>query len=229
LIQPAPNGIGFLGQLAIDLLIHSFGFHRVGYLESSLIEQIVGSNCFSKEENTLYTAFELYQSPQHQGISILQLRSNCIQGHGVQFAKELNRWIESNRFRNVILLTGLDKTRRNDAQLNSSPLRYYSKDEMIQRKMNSLDVIELEPFENEGLPYVPLLPPGAGLTNFLLAENKLPTLVLSYFTEVGDNNQPAEQLFQTVVSFLSLPKEQVKIPLSWSTLYGPETNMRELF
>jgi hypothetical protein len=201
----------------------------MGYLESALVEQIVGSNCFTKEENMLYTAFELYQSRQYQGVSILQLRSNCIRGHGVQFAKELNKWIESSGFSKVIVVTGLDKTRRNDAQLNSSPLRYYSNDVAIESNMKSSEVLELEPFVNEGLPYIPRLPPGAGLTNFFLIETKLPVLVLSYFTEVGDNSQPAQHLFQTVASYLGLAKREAKIPLSWSTLYGPETNMRELF
>jgi hypothetical protein len=227
LLMPGPNGIGFLGQLSIDLLLSNLQFDRIGYLESDMIEPIFGTNCYNQRDS--YTAFELYQSVLYPNITILQLRSNCIKGYGQAFCSSLAEWIRDSKFQDVVLLTGLDKTRRNDAQLNSSPLRFLSNNEKLSDNAVALAVQEMEAVDNEGIPYKAYLPPGSGLTNFLLEKLKIPFIVLAWFTEVGDNSIPAQSVATKAAQLSQLLVKDIKVPESWEVLYGPETELRELF
>jgi hypothetical protein len=81
------------------------------------------------------------------------------------------------------------------------------------------------------LPYPAKLAPGAGLTNFLIEKLTVPYCVIALFIETGDNTQPAQVLANSLNQLINLGKSEQKwiIPTSWKILYGPETEMRELF
>lgn len=80
--------------------------------------------------------------------------------------------------------------------------------------------------------YTTTLPPGAGITQFLmngLADAKIEAVVVTYFTEAGDNYLPAFDLANLLLPVLS-QKTVLKAPFSWKSLYGnDETEVRELF
>ena len=101
----------------------------------------------------------------------------------------------------------------------------------MQSKLADLGWIEMEAFEHVGIPYPALLPPGAGLTNFIVTDlGETPFVVLSIFTEVGDNTVLAKFLANSVSDLLSMNKTDVwSVPVSWKVLYGPDTEIRELF
>lgn len=172
------------------MIIKTLAFKRTGYLQTQLIEAIVGTDIYSENEDHVYTALEVYQSLQCPGITIVQSRSLVIQGYGVAFSKQLSEWIQSVEFRSVFLVTGVDNTRRNDQQLNSSPLRYLSLKPIAEwkDKFSQLGWKEMEPIDGSFAPYPIYIPPGGGLTNLLIGELKnMNLLVITWFTEAGGN------------------------------------------
>ena len=57
--QPSPNGIAYLGQLAVDLMIASVRMKRVGFLDCSQIQQVVGMDSYGQwDQNAIRTAME---------------------------------------------------------------------------------------------------------------------------------------------------------------------------
>jgi hypothetical protein len=63
------------------------------------------------------------------------------------------------------------------------------------------------------------------MTQFLLNdfdESKVPYLVLSYFTEAGDNFSPSHTLVDTLDKIFKFKKssDNWKVPESWKVLYG---------
>ncbi|KAJ3314336.1 hypothetical protein HDV04_000702 [Boothiomyces sp. JEL0838] len=222
--QPAPNSVAFLGQLAIDLLIHNFGFTRVGIFNSPFVEPISGSRVYSGDDDQIYTAFELYRS-DHYDFLIAQIRSPVSTGFAIQFAKSFAEWVQKNEMK-LFILTGFDKRRRDDEQLRSNQL-YYHSTELSLTQYGVNEIIK----ELDGSDYASRLPFGAGVSRFIIHElgHKNYT-VLGYFTEEGDNLDPALQLVEvTGKAFnLSFPK-QLKYPASWAALYGPQIDFKELF
>ena len=138
------------------------------------------------DDDCIHTAAELYQGESLPGYSVLQIRSQAISGYAVSFAKSVSDWIIECEFKRVILLTGLDKTRRVDSQITGSQLRYHANfkiDEELMQKAKDLDLKALE-----DPPSSFALPPGTGSGQFILmnlVESKVDTLVLSFFVESG--------------------------------------------
>ncbi|KAJ3321703.1 hypothetical protein HDV06_003996 [Boothiomyces sp. JEL0866] len=224
IVMPAPNSVAYLGQLAIDLLIHNYGFTRVGIFNSPFVEPIAGSRVYAGDDDQIYTAFELYHSDQCDFL-IAQIRSPVLTGFAIQFAKSLAEWIRQNEIK-VFILSGFDKRRRDDEQLRSNQLYYHSS--AVQLSQYGVNEITKE---LDGSEYASRLPFGAGVSRFILHElNHKECTVLGYFTEEGDNLDPALQLVQVVVKAFNLkPLKQVKHPASWAALYGPQIDFKELF
>jgi predicted ATP-grasp superfamily ATP-dependent carboligase len=60
----------------------------------------------------------VFQSTICPKVTIIQLRSQIIKGLGFEFTIQLSNWIRDTKFSEVLILTGLDKTRRVDVQLS---------------------------------------------------------------------------------------------------------------
>ena len=106
-------------------------------------------------------------------VHLVQLRSGIVPNYAVAFCDELYAWIES--YDQVILLTGLDQSRRDDRQLQASPLTYLSVNGCFEDKIASL-----------GWHPLTSLPPGGGFARFLIPKFvKQPLLVLCWFTAEG--------------------------------------------
>ena len=116
--------------------------------------------------------------------------------------------------------------------LKRSLLRYLSpNDNDLVSQAECLGWKALEENVAIDLPYPAKLAPGAGLTNFLIEKLSVPYIVIALFVETGDNTQPAQALANALNQLIHLGKSEQKwnIPSSWKSLYGPETEMRELF
>ncbi|KAJ3273827.1 Kinesin-like protein kif3b [Terramyces sp. JEL0728] len=221
---PSAKGQRPKRQLAIDLLIHNFGFTRVGVFNSPFVEPIVGSRVYSGEDDQIYTSFELYHSDQCEFL-IAQLRSPVTAGFGIQFAKALAEWVQQNEIK-VFIITGFDKKRRDDVQLRSNQLYYHSSE----IKLSEFGINEIEK-ELEDSEYPSRLPFGAGVSRFIVHElNHKGYTVLGYFTEEGDNLNPSVELVDVVCKAFKLqfPKK-LNYPSSWDNLYGPQIDFKELF
>ena len=74
--------------------------------------------------NQLYTALEVYQNANGK-TTVIQQRSHVIKGFGIEFAKRYSEWIKSVGFSRVVVVTGLDQSRRSDAQLTGLQCRIH--------------------------------------------------------------------------------------------------------
>ena len=90
LIMPSPNGIAYMGQLCVDLLVQNMNMKRIGYIDSCFVNGFVGSNSFTGDLNDLTTAFEgnfsierfikvFSFSGPNEIFTVLQLRSRVIE------------------------------------------------------------------------------------------------------------------------------------------------------
>lgn len=230
LIMPSPGSIGFLGSLSADILISTFELKRIGELDAFQLEQLIGTKVYNESDVVVHSALEVYQGPLLPNITVLQVRSTPFVGYAVSFAKSLSSWIVDCDFKNIIMLTGLDKAKRVDSQITSSPLRYFSNFGM---KSSLLDLRELEPTIPSHQLYAVTLPPGSGCGQFILnflGDEKRDCTVLSYFTESGDNNIAAHELADATVRALNIESTKLTTPPSWIRLYGdPIQGKSEIF
>ncbi|XP_024531095.1 proteasome assembly chaperone 2 isoform X1 [Selaginella moellendorffii] len=155
LVLPALS-IGNAGQLAVDLLISTYGMPRVGFLDDPHVLPCVGNDPFGPEpRGELAVAMELYVDSASD-ITVLQQRSPLVKGSTLKFAENLADWAKSEGFENVVVLSGLDSGKRHLLH-NAGPQVYYQtsasedgKDELCER-LGWLDVKQsgqhTEPFE----------------------------------------------------------------------------------
>ncbi|KAI8892446.1 hypothetical protein BC833DRAFT_365604 [Globomyces pollinis-pini] len=250
LILASPGSVAFLPQLSIDLLINSLAFNCVGSLLSPFITPLVGSLVYDHIPDHLHTAAELYQSDKCPGVSLLQFRSNIIKGSSVAFSDDFTKWFNQSNFSSMCILASLDATRRNDRQLATSKLRYRFTNnisETLKKSIKEIGLLELEdypidtfnPYSTDQQPVGVKasstqsisIPPGAGPAKFIL-NNLLDkqVVLLSYFTQPGDNSTQAFELADCVNDLYHIASPQKwSVPSSWDVLYGPETELKELF
>jgi hypothetical protein len=177
----------------------------------------------------MYTALELYINTD-LNIAIVQIRSTIIKGLGQAFIKELYEWIKTQSLSKILLVTGLDQSRRNDSQLqNYDPFRIacYNLDPNIKIEIlkngNEMETYFDEYSKNS-------FNPGSGLSRFLiekLKDDKL--IILSYFTSEGggifliiDNYESALEFAGKIGNVLGIRNGKWVIPDSWKELYGDE-------
>jgi hypothetical protein len=151
---------------------------------------------------------------QSGGFTFAQLRSSVVKGRGRDFSIQLAKWIESSKFKRVVLLTSADAARRIDSQLNSdSKLRYLSTsgssgiEDTLVKKMSELNLLfqELEPFVSEEImnTTLPPFPPGTGLTRYIYNElniRKVDVLSLVWFAYEGGSRTTFSYLNSSVFS-----------------------------
>lgn len=237
LVLGAPNGLGFVGQLAIDLMINSTKATKVGILDSPLITPFFSST----EDSQKCMAMEVYQTI---GITYVLLRSNVIRGFGVEFAKQLSQWIFTNKFRTTLLITALDHSRRTDAQLDrfevpadtfSHPFYYHGSrmTGLTQVKVDKLGWRPLAPYHDEFTTHPTHLPPGGGIARFLLEEfdnqKEAELLVCTWFTGEGDNSEVCHEFASKINELILVHKGSWEVPTSWSRLNGPGISAREIY
>ena len=100
--------------------------------------------------------------------------------------------------------------------INSSPIRYLS-------NSFSTDLVPCLEKVEQIQPFPTHLPPGAGLSNFILNALTVPYYVLTYFTESGNNSEAALSLARTFMLIESL-KDDLKLPIAWKYLEGPKVD-----
>ncbi|KAJ1328366.1 hypothetical protein BSLG_010098 [Batrachochytrium salamandrivorans] len=204
LLMPGPNGLGFVGQLTLDLVISTLKMQRVGFLESPDAMAVVGMDSYgSWDTPKARVAIEVYQSsasePSSESgknsiVTVLMLRSRVHKGRGVAFCNSLTEWIQSIEFSKVLLVTALDGTRRTDRQIMSSPLRYCTVGKDFHDQfptITKLDWLLMEPSEELYTENPTRIPPGGGLTRFMLdafERNKMSLTVMSWFALEGGSD-----------------------------------------
>ncbi|EGF81019.1 hypothetical protein BATDEDRAFT_88091 [Batrachochytrium dendrobatidis JAM81] len=247
LIMPGPNALGFVGQLTLDLLISTLKLQKVGSIDCPDVSAVVGIDSYGPWDSpSVRTAMEVYQgktqssqshSIKEQVVTVLMIRSKVEKEKGMVFSEALTSWIQSIGFSRVLLLTALDGTRRTDKQLGSSPLRYCTVGSEFSDQFPAALKLGWTAIESSSDIYTDtpcIIPPGGGLTRFILNEFKrkeMSLTVLSWFTFEGDNMDTVHSIANAVNDLVCLcsPKPQWLRPKSWDHIYGQEQYTRELF
>ncbi|KAH9813202.1 PAC2 family-domain-containing protein [Melampsora americana] len=201
--------LGNVPQLAVDLLIQSTSFNRIGNLDSSDHIPILGDSNLRP--------FEVYQAtnPIHS-ITILQQRSPVLKSQKESHILRLSKWIESEDFQSVLLLISIDSATRTDNHLNHPThlfqFTYGSSDPSSLRShlLQSFSPL-IDPTLNPQT--VPVLSAG-GLGNRLIKKLKNSNSLLIYVAE-GDGRLDAKVLALHVLKLLPTPyqcKSDSKIP-----------------
>ncbi|KAI8976839.1 PAC2 family-domain-containing protein [Pilobolus umbonatus] len=187
--------IGNVPQLVTDLIIHTLHMERVGCLDSSSVVPISGPR---EDGEGVMVPLEVYQSKDKQW-TCLQQRSPAIKGKRQQYIDTLSEF--SSQFKQIIIITTMDASRRVDADINGSPFRTYEKE-------------------------LPESLPGSGLARHLYESiTHKPTQMVMMFVLEGDNAEDSMAFVQYLNTLLHINKDNKWTPpKSWQYLFGTPFN-----
>jgi predicted ATP-grasp superfamily ATP-dependent carboligase len=153
------HGIGSTGYIAVSYLIHSLKAKRIGFVEVGHPPPFV-----STSEDGLVTPFEVYRKGK---LVFVKLEFSPHRAEEADFAKELARWAIKCKFRDAVLVGGLDSNLKSGGEnVRIVPTRAY-----LNRK-NGFKYPTLEPglfvygqlavmlseFEMHNFPAIAILP-----------------------------------------------------------------------
>ncbi|KAI9366676.1 PAC2 family-domain-containing protein [Pilaira anomala] len=218
LILPTVS-IGNVPQLVSDLLIHSLKLDRIGFLDQDSLVPVSGVREDSNQVGVT-VPLEVYQSKDHQW-TVVQQRSPTLKGKRQEFIKEMTTF--ASQFKQVVLITSMDATRRLDSQINGPPFRVWGNGESKDKAI-SLGVHLLEKNENDQEDKLEL--PGSGLARHLYEalNTKVPTTLLIMFALEGDNVQDSIEYGNFINTLLNLQLTGWTPPKSWEFLFGTPFN-----
>ncbi|KAG8979635.1 hypothetical protein FRB93_010008 [Tulasnella sp. JGI-2019a] len=227
---------GNVAQLAVDLLISTFEFKRIGILDSRYLVPAVGGR--EDGEEGITTPIELYQKKGSKVLAIQQ-RSPAMKSHKAEFISSLLSFIESSQISLVIILSGMDLSNRPDAHMQATTYHFIPERagiplpsilEELKTHVPSLAPSTITAGEIPGLP-------GSGLTRQILSSLPAffpPTgLILEYALE-GDNRDDARILAGAVARCLQKElgitgQEGWREPSSWKEGLFGTTHDQTLF
>lgn len=96
------HGIGETGYIAVSYLVHALKSKRIGFIEVSRPPPFV-TTC----DYGIVTPFEIYRK---NNIVLVKLEFSPHRSEESEFAKELARWVVKERFKDAILIGGLDES-----------------------------------------------------------------------------------------------------------------------
>eukprot|EP00898_Chlorokybus_atmophyticus_P009107 jgi/Chlat1/9198/Chrsp97S08468 len=205
LVLPAIS-VANVGQLALDLLI---------------------TTCGSPDTQVTWMT--------HQFCPALAMAPSTLLMNGISpfawkgqkraFVRRLVAWIKQAGFERVLLLTGVDATRRADAQLEGGQLRQLSTAPPVATASTGSEPATMIPrLEETGAAGGPLVPHGSAamvLYRVCEAEGVNATLLCRFCLE-GDNVPEAMSLAEAAARWLGLPiAGNWRAPRSWAHIQGP--------
>ncbi|KAK3257284.1 hypothetical protein CYMTET_33623 [Cymbomonas tetramitiformis] len=233
LIAPTVSA-GNLGQLTVDLLVSTLSLVRVGYLEDDNVLPCIGNDPYNAEPTgSLALGLELY-SDSKRTIVCLQQRAPAMPGRSRAFAKNLSKWISASKFKDVIVLAGVEAAWRTEQRIGLGfQLRYVCSSS--DGKLERCEALGWKLLEDEAFVHgfgqlgkdESRSPPWPLFQAIAAGENSPQALALMGFVNEGDNIPDALQLATVLANYLNLEgfgdgsSYQWRIPPSWAHLYGP--------
>jgi proteasome chaperone 2 len=216
LIVPAVSA-GNVPQLAVDLLIHSFGAKLVDRLDDKYVYPFAGPRDYVRGEESqgmdgISTAVEVYQT---HGTTIIQMRAPTLPGCRTQFVREvLLPYMAKHGFSEVIVL-GSSNAGMREVISTDDRIRIYSNG--VSERMAQLSLSS-----KPEAPPKQLQESGYTLDLLKLAPGAVPSVsAIVRFAYEGDNCDDAEELATTAVQVAGLTIPMVwKRPISWEGVYG---------
>lgn len=122
------GGIGWIGSLALDLLINTYSPKSVGTVFTECVESVSCNNVFDGlPEGSLVTSLELYTfSVDNTNFTLLQQRAPIKKNRNREYVEQLVPWFEQCKFKSVVVLRSIDAECRVDDQLFGPQTRYLS-------------------------------------------------------------------------------------------------------
>ncbi|CEQ40731.1 SPOSA6832_02384, partial [Sporobolomyces salmonicolor] len=120
LLLPQPS-LSSLAQLATDLLIHTYGLEKIGYLGlRDFVPAVSGLDGVAGEEQAEGVLFgvEVFQTPSGS-LTVVLPRSPVIRARRAHHLEAMRAFIEQAGFAEVLLVAGVDAALRGDEGLNA--------------------------------------------------------------------------------------------------------------
>lgn len=214
LVVPAVSA-GNVPQLAVDLLIHTFGAKLVDRLDGKYVYPFAGPRDYVKGEDApagVSTAIEVYKT---HGVSIVQMRAPTLPGCRTRFVQEvLLPYMQKHGFSELVVL----------GSSNAGMRETISADDRIRIYSNGVSerLAQLSLSSKPESPPKELQESGYTLDLLRLAPEVAPSVsAIVRFAYEGDNFEDAEELATTAVQVAGLTPPMVwKRPISWDGAYG---------
>ncbi|TRM69476.1 PAC2 family-domain-containing protein [Schizophyllum amplum] len=233
-----------VSQLAVDLLIASYGLKRLATLDPSYLVPVIGASEYDPSD--LASPIEVYGT-ENASFAVIQQRSPVLKTHKQDFIDAILSFVNQSGVSALVTLSGVDMSNRMDEQmmiptyhiiptgassLQSSPLHTLS-DLPIPPYSSPVPQFLSQSSASSSEGAIPFIP-GGGLTRRLLSslpkEWSIPTVALLHFVLEGDNRSDAHLLAAVVARVIGVDSKGWRQPPSWSmglfgtpqdqTLYG---------
>ncbi|EGW32966.1 uncharacterized protein SPAPADRAFT_60298 [Spathaspora passalidarum NRRL Y-27907] len=221
--------IGNIPQLAIDLLIHTFSFAKVGSLDDLYVYPFASPVDYSKTPVPgISRAIEVYHCPELQ-LTLVQQRSPILPSYTDVFVKEtILPFIKAFKFARVVVLDSSDAGLVE--HVHAGGIEVYTTEVLLSKSLESLklshetqELQELEAQEQQKHSnYVRSLLKAFNLPRIdKNVEVNVDFMVLVSFVYEGDNFYDAEKLADKLGEVLRLKKvDRWTRPVSWFGAYG---------
>lgn len=94
------HGVGETGYISVSYLVHSMKAKRIGFVDVAHPPPFIATS-----ESGLVTPFEVYRAGR---IVLVKLEFSPHRAEEAEFAKTLAHWVMDNKFRDAVLIGGLD-------------------------------------------------------------------------------------------------------------------------
>ena len=234
--------IGNIGQLAMDLVLENdtTGTRRIGHLYHPDVLPMAGPS--TDPQHALNLSMEVYMSLDGQ-FTYIQQRAPCASGRASAVYRDLMLWVRNIHVHSLIVLCGADATARIDEEITDmQDVRYVT----LWPETFSGIVSTIKPLAKRDVPDYQRLKLSGGaekvwdiqgggylarraVRSWLDDETVNVCVVLAYGVE-GDNIPESMYLAAAFLrAYGRMGTGRMKIPASWSLIYGTEQFDRELF
>ncbi len=153
------HGVGETGYISVSYLVHTLKAERIGFVDVAHPPPFIATS-----EEGLITPFEVYKAGK---VILVKLEFSPHRSEEAEFAKTLAHWAMNNKFRDAVLIGGLDATLQSGSDgVRIVPTRTFP---LKSRKMKhpSLEAglfvygplaVMLGEFEKRSFPAVAVLP-----------------------------------------------------------------------
>jgi predicted ATP-grasp superfamily ATP-dependent carboligase len=100
------HGIGYAGYWTVKYLIQKLESKRVAFVDSDAISPVASTN-----QGRLVTPYEFYQT---KNLTFFKVEVPPYRGAEVDFFRSFSSWVQESKFREVVLIGGLDANLKTD-------------------------------------------------------------------------------------------------------------------
>eukprot|EP01017_Pseudomicrothorax_dubius_P023723 TRINITY_DN2529_c0_g2_i2.p1 TRINITY_DN2529_c0_g2~~TRINITY_DN2529_c0_g2_i2.p1 ORF type:complete len:249 (+),score=80.24 TRINITY_DN2529_c0_g2_i2:46-792(+) len=221
-------GMGSVGTLAVDLLIVNSKATKVGYFATRNVSSVVG-NLTNVGTSATQITLPVEISQSEAGLTFFQIRSSLIPARFQDFFQEFMKFVETSRFKSVIVITAQDRNDMPDKIIVSSADVCYAEVNSAFAGLPEAKLFKLETLtkgedlktsdeEADEFAYFDGLRLTRKIAKELCSNRKdIPLLILFAFGSFGYDLKTSEFLARKVLPVLNLPEgTQLSYPRYWA-------------